>query len=208
MKKTLPVLMIGAGGHAGVLLGELRNEKKVIFGVLDPKLTIGSSFMGSNVLGDDKYLARCSVEEVHLINGLGMLPGDSKRNEVFKELTTRGFSFSSVVSKRAIISESATLMHGAQVMAGAVIQPEASIGENAVVNTNSSIDHGSILEANVWVSPGVTVCGDVKIGRDSYISAGAIILQGVTIRPGTVVPAGTVVKAGKSDSSAVGVSDE
>jgi UDP-perosamine 4-acetyltransferase len=208
MKKALPVLIIGAGGHAGVLLRELRNEKKAIYGVLDPKLTIGSSFMGSNVLGDDNYLAQCSAEKFHLINGLGMLPGNSKRNEVFSELTTRGFYFSSVISKRAIISESAALMHGAQVMAGAVIQPEVRIGENAVVNTNSSIDHGSILEANVWVSPGVTVCGDVKIGRDSYISAGAIILQGVTIRPCTVVPAGTVVKPGKSDSSTAGACDE
>jgi len=208
MKKALPVLIIGAGGHAGVLLGELRNEKKVIYGVLDSKLTIGSSFMGSNVLGDDNYLAQCSAENFHLINGLGMLPGNSKRNELFNELTTRGFCFSSVISKRAIISESAILMHGAQVMAGAVIQPEVRIGENAVVNTNSSIDHGSILEANVWVSPGVTVCGDVKIGRDSYISAGAIILQGVTIRSGTVVPAGIVVKPGKSDSSTAGICDE
>ena len=208
MKKNLPVLMIGAAGHAGVLLGELRNEKKTIFGVLDPKLTIGSSFMGSNVLGGDNYLAQCSVEEVCLINGIGMLPGGSKRNKVFSELATRGFFFSSVVSKGAIVSESATLMHGAQVMAGAVIQSGVCIGENAVVNTNSSVDHGSILEGNVWVSPGVTVCGDVKIGRDSYISAGAIILQGVTIRPGTMVPAGTVVKPGKSYSSAVGTCDE
>jgi UDP-perosamine 4-acetyltransferase len=194
MSKGLPVLVLGGGGHACVLLDQLRNAERQVLGVLDPNAMVGTSIMENPVVGDDSYLDTLAPGKIELINGIGMLPGNLRRIECFNNLTFRGFKFASVISDEAAISASVTFEVGAQVLRGVVIQPNVFVGKNVVVNTNSSIDHGCVLESNVWISPGVTICGDVRIGENSYISAGVTILQGVSLKPQTVIPAGSVVK--------------
>lgn len=194
MTQQADLLVIGAGGHASVLLDELFTLGRPIRGILDTGIQVGTPMMGSSVIGDDRYLDSCPADGIELVNGIGMLPSRPRRIEFFHEMTERGFQFASVVSNNATLSPSVTLQAGAQVMAGVVLQPNVMIRENVVVNTGSSIDHDCTLESNVWISPGVTICGGVQIGRDSYISAGAVILQNANIKPGSVVRAGAVVK--------------
>jgi len=201
MIKGPQLLVIGGGGHACVLLDELQKAEQPVIGILDQNKAKESAIMGFPILGDDKYLETCSVEEVKLINGVGMLPGNSLRVDLFDRLTAKGFDFVSVVSEDSVVSDSAKLHSGVQIMAGAVIQSSVSIGNNAVINTNASVDHHCKLGPNVWVSPGATICGDARIGHDSYIGAGSVILQNVSVPPGTLVPAGAVVKPGDNARS-------
>ncbi|GGY76431.1 acetyltransferase [Marinobacter zhanjiangensis] len=191
-------ILIGAGGHARVVqdLAELCGA--TILGVCDPKFQgkSGQLWHGLKVLGDDEYLSGVNPEEVLLLNGIGMLPGDRVRKVVFQRLTGMGFCFPALVHPFAWLSHHASIGDGAQVMAGAVVQAGASIGINTIVNTRSSVDHDSRVGDHCHLAPGATLCGNVRIGEGSFIGAGATITQVVTVAPETFIKAGSLTTSG------------
>jgi len=147
---------------------------------------------GLKALGGDEYLSEVNPQEVFLLNGIGMMPGNRIRQVVFERFTGKGFQFPSLVHPFAWLSRQASIGEGVQVLAGCVVQPGASIGANTIINTRSSVDHDSVLGEHSHLAPGATLCGDVRIGSGSFIGAGAIITQGVTVAPGTFIKAGSL----------------
>jgi sugar O-acyltransferase (sialic acid O-acetyltransferase NeuD family) len=139
---TMPVIIVGAGGHARVLVDALRTAGRPILGVVDPKLTTDAAGpLGLKVLGGDEALGQYCADKIELVNGIGGTGSTERRHDVFAQFCARGFRFSSVVHRSAVVSEFAELGQGVQVMAGCVIQCGAIIGANTIINTNASIDH-------------------------------------------------------------------
>ncbi|ROT99315.1 acetyltransferase [Marinobacter sp. R17] len=187
-------ILIGAGGHARVIQGLAELCGANILGVCDPKFRDGGDklWYGLEVLGGDEYLSQVSPEKVLLLNGIGMMPGNSVRKVVFERLKEMGFSFPPLVHPFAWLSPYACISDGVQLIAGAVVQPGASIGTNTIVNTRSSIDHDSQLGAHCHLAPGATLCGDVRIGDGSFVGAGATVTQGISVAPQTFIKAGSL----------------
>ena len=67
-----PLLMIGAGGHAKVLLSALRRSGESVAGLVDADASLhGSSVLGVQVLGGDDEVLKRAPGEVRLVNGIG-----------------------------------------------------------------------------------------------------------------------------------------
>jgi UDP-perosamine 4-acetyltransferase len=191
---TLPLIVIGAGGHARVLIDALQASKRSILGVVDPKLPAGSK--GPHdlpVLGGDDALDAYRPDQVELVNGIGGTGVTDPRHAVFRRLRQRGFGFATVIHPSAVISRSAELGEGVQVMAGCVIQCGAVIGANTIVNTRASIDHDCHIGESVHIAPGVTLSGSVRVGDGAHIGTGVAVIQGISIGRGSLVEAGAVV---------------
>ena len=77
--QSLPLLILGAGGHAKVLIDTFRLNQQEIIGVVTPDLDSGSVFEGLNVIGDDDVVYKYDPVEILLINGLGALPSNRQR---------------------------------------------------------------------------------------------------------------------------------
>ena len=77
IKPEKQVIVMGAGGHARVLIDTLRIVCASVIGVMDParKKKSESSFCGYPILGDDSELHNYPSENVLLVNALGFLPG-------------------------------------------------------------------------------------------------------------------------------------
>jgi sugar O-acyltransferase (sialic acid O-acetyltransferase NeuD family) len=189
------LVMLGAGGHAKVLLSLLRAAGLQLVGVCDPRFDGGSErqWRGVPILGGDAALASLDPARVHLVNAVGQVVGKVARRELFEQMRVRGFRFATLVHPCAVVDETASLAEGVQVMAGAVIQADARIGENSIVNTCASIDHDCVVAANVHVAPGVTICGGARIGDEAFIGTGATVLPGVVVGPRAVLGAGTTL---------------
>lgn len=189
------LVMLGAGGHAKVLLSLLRSAGLQVVGVCDPRFDDGSQrqWRGVPVLGGDAALASLDPARVHLVNAVGQVVGKVARRELFEQMRARGFRFATLVHPRAVVDETASLAEGVQVMAGAVIQADTRIGENSIVNTCASIDHDCVVAANVHVAPGVTICGGAHIGDEAFIGTGATVLPGVVVGSRAVLAAGTTL---------------
>jgi sugar O-acyltransferase (sialic acid O-acetyltransferase NeuD family) len=199
--KTAPnhsgtAILLGAGGHAKVVLSLARALGWDVIGVCDPALAAAhdlQEWRGVRLLGTDAALAGVDPGTVALLNGVGQIPGGSARQKVFEEWSARSFRFPVLIHPSASVDHSATLAEGVQVMAGAVIQADASVGRNTIVNTRASIDHDGVIGGHVHVAPGATLCGSVQVGDGAYVGAGATVVQGVQLGRGAFVTAGALL---------------
>jgi len=197
-------LILGAGGHAKVLLEALQQAGVAIMGVVDsdPAL-LGTKILGIPVLGDDTKVGQFSCDEIVLVNGLGSIRLPVRRTQIFKYFKEQGYCFATVVHPSAIIASDVVLGEGTQVMAGAVIQPGCRIGCNSIVNTRASIDHDCLIGDHVHIAPGVTMSGAVRVGDGAHIGTGATIIQGITVGQFSTVGAGAVVTKNVKDGRLV-----
>lgn len=189
------VVILGAGGHAKVLLSLLQAIGADVRGVCDPGLAAQSVTMwrGIAVLGGDEALDQLDPASVGLVNGMGQVVGSLRRQGLFDALSARGFGFPALVHPAAWVDPSVVLHAGVQVMAGAVIQPDATIGANTIVNTGARIDHDCTIGEHVHIAPGAVLCGAVQVARGAFIGAGSTTIQGVSIGESCVVGAGAVL---------------
>lgn len=189
-------ILLGAGGHACVVIATAATAGIKVAGVCDPALAgqAGGAWKGIPILGSDDWLLHVTTDEVVLLNGVGFLPGSDARARIHDAWIARGLRFATLVHSRAWVEPSAVLGDGAQVMAGAVVQAEVELGNNCIVNTGASVDHHCRIGASAHIAPGATLCGAVEVGECAFVGAGATIIQGVRIGAYAVVPAGATVR--------------
>jgi len=189
-----PVVLLGSGGHAKVLLGMLQRCGCEIAGVTDPARVPGSEWLGCRILGGDEAVSRFEPDQVLLVNGMGSLPHDGgMRRTLFDDFTAAGYRFLSVLDPAAFVADQVRLAAGVQVMAGAVIQVGVLIAENCIVNSGAIVDHECRIGRHVHIAPGAVLSGGVEIGDGAHIGTGAVVIQGIHIGSGSIVGAGSVV---------------
>lgn len=190
----LPVILIGGGGHAGVLIEALRLQgRQILFATDDDEGLHGSEVSGVRIEGPDGRVLEVPPDSVGLVNAVGSVSAPTGRRRVFEQFVERGYRFEQVIHPTAVLASSVELGEGVQVMAGAVIQPSAIIGPNVLINTRACVDHDCVIEAHVHVAPGVTLSGGVHVHDTVHIGTGATVIQSVDIGREAVVGAGAVV---------------
>ena len=198
-----PVVLIGGGGHAKVVIDALQSLGMEIIGIADPDLTpSGTGPFGVKVLGNDDEISKLSPNDVLLANGVGSIGSMDRRDGIYRKFAGIGFSFVTVVHPGAVVSPRAQLGNGCQIMAGAIVQCDARLGPNCLVNTNASVDHDCVLGRSVHVAPGAVLCGNVTVGDCCHVGSGAILVQGVKIDSGTMIAAGKLVSRRFQNSDA------
>ena len=194
---SLPIIIVGAGGHAKVVADALLAAGETVIGLTDrDPARHGRTVCGLPVLGDDRVLESRERSSALLANGIGSVgtaPGIAARRQVQERFSAMGWRFTMVRHPAAVISRFATLADGVQVLAAAVVQAGAAIGEGSIVNTAAVVEHDVNLGAWVHVAPGAVVCGDVSIGAESHVGAAAVVRQGLRLGERTLVGSGAVV---------------
>jgi len=190
----LPVIVVGAGGHAKVLIDALKLCSCEVIGIVDADPhKKGVHILGIPVIGNDEIVFSHNPDSVLLANGLGSVAKMSLRQRTFERFQLQGYHFTSVIHPSAVIASDVELAEGVQIMAGAVIQAGCKINANSIVNTRASVDHDCHIGAHVHIAPGVTLSGGVSVGDASHIGTGATVIQGVTIGKECLVAAGSVL---------------
>lgn len=189
-------IILGAGGHAKVLLEILRQTKADIAGVCDPALASEHviEWRGLKVLGADEAVLQWDPQSTILVNAIGQLPRKSGRFELYRQWQSRGYRFATLVHPSCVHAQDAILEEGVQLMAGAILQPDVHIGVNTVINTGAKIDHDCRIGAHVHIAPGAVLCGGVVLSDHVFVGAGAVIVPGVHIGPGAIIGANTTVR--------------
>ncbi|WP_339060489.1 acetyltransferase [Tepidibacillus marianensis] len=187
-----PIIVIGGGGHAKVLIEILRLQSAYILGITLPNHNQNTRF-GLNVIGNDNEVLKYDPKEIRLVNGIGSIGDTRKRQELYEYFKSKGYIFANVIHPLSILSNEIELSEGIQIMAGSIIQPGTRIGENTIVNTKVSIDHDCEVGSHVHFAPGVTLSGRIKVENGVHIGTGATVIQGVTLGKNSVIGAGAVV---------------
>lgn len=196
------LIILGAGGHARVLLGALAAAGVRPAGCLAPELSAGWPAEVPR-LGDDDHLLALDPVAVELINGVGGVGSTALRRAVFERAKAKGFAFSQVLHPSAVVTPDCLIGEGAQIMAGAIVQTGALLGDNTLINTGAVVDHDCRIGAHCHVAPGATLSGGVELGIGTHVGTGACIIQGVRLGEGVVVGAGAVVIRDVADGQTV-----
>lgn len=204
MKPLLPIIILGAGGHAKVLIDALRLQSVEILGIVDvdPKKK-GLELMGVPIIGSDEEVMKYSPQKVRLVNGMGSVRVSSLRRQLFENFKSKGYQFENVIHPSAIIANEVILSEGVQIMAGVIIQAGCQIGVNTIINTGSLVDHDCLIGSHTHIAPGVVLSGGVVVDENVHIGTGAVIIQGVQVGANSLVAAGAVVIRNISNDATV-----
>ncbi len=175
---SLPVVILGAGGHARVLLAILREEKPQVAGCIAPSPPDEDCWPSEvPYLGGSDLLDQINPAAYTLVNGIGSTGPITARREVFESAVAAGFEFRGLRHRAAVVDAGAEVSDSAQIMAGAIIQSGATVGENVLLNTGAIVDHDCRIGAHSHVATGARLSGDVHIGEAVHVGAGATVIR-------------------------------
>lgn len=179
-------VVLGAGGHAKVVIATLQAAGWEVAGVFDDDdATWGSEILGLPVRGPLE--AARDVDPDGAVVAVG-------RNRQRQAVAGRvELPWISVVHPSAVVHESVSLGQGTVVFAGVVIQPDTVVGAHAILNTGASVDHDCRLGDLVHAAPGSRLGGGVVAGNGALLGLGCSVLPGVTLGNWSVVGAGAAV---------------
>lgn len=191
---TKPVVIIGGGGHAKVLIAILRKQDANILAVIAPE-PIGESAVlaGLKQYFSDEDVFTFNPTEILLVNGIGSLPNNTLRHTIYEKHTAAGYTFASVISNDATVSEYCTLSQGVQIMPGAIVNVDVAIGENTIINSGAILEHDCDIGRHNHIAPGAALSGSVKTGNYVHIGTGARVIQSLSIGNHCLIAAGATL---------------
>lgn len=185
------IAVLGAGGHAKVVIELIRAAGRYrIAGLIDADPT-PREVMGIEVIGTDAdlpALGRSGLRQAFVAIG-----DNQARLATGQWLLRHGFVLVNAISPGAIVSPSAQIGQGIAVMAGAVINAQTRVDDLAIVNTRASIDHDCWIGQACHIAPGCTLAGNVTVGRLAFLGVGTHAIPGVRIGEGATIGAGACI---------------
>ena len=198
--KTDLVKIIGAGGHAKVILEILNNcfEINEIQLYDDDIQKIGKNFYGIKIISNIQSAIRQNDSK---LNNLLVAIGDNKiRKKVVEEINQSTVAnnfvpnWATVNGLYTTIAKTALIGEGTVVFNHANIGPSVKIGKHCIINNHSNVDHDCEIKDYVHIAPGAMLCGGVKIGEGTLIGAGSVIIPDIEIGSNLVIRAGSMVR--------------
>lgn len=193
-------VVLGAGGHAKVIISTLQLAGISVAGIYDDDLSKkGERVLGVQVLGSPAEIA-AGAHQMFVV-GIG---NNAIRRQVVERLPK--LAWLKAVHPKAYVHETVQLGEGTVVFAGAVIQPHVRIGRHVIINTGATIDHDCVIEDFAHIAPGCNLAGGVSVRNGAFMGIGSAAVPGVDIGEWTTVGAGgVVVKSLPAHVTAIGV---
>lgn len=185
------ILIIGAGGHAKVVL------EAIIEGGWARAVGFVAPLGSQSRLYDLPVYSGAS--EMEVIKNIGIqnivvaLGDNTKRLQIARALSKSGCEFPAIIHPRAYISRSASISRGAVILQNASVGTHAKIGSFVIINSGAIVEHDNEIRSGAHVAPGCALAGQVYVGEKALIGVGSSIKPGVRIGRKVIVGAGTAV---------------
>jgi UDP-perosamine 4-acetyltransferase len=196
------VLVIGAGGHAKVVIEAIRAAAVgEVVGLIDPA-PAAPRLLGVPVLGGDDMLVRLRGEGIGA--AVVALGNNALRERIGHRLHELEFVLPCVIHPAGLMSPTASLGDGTVIMAAAVVGTETIIGRLAIVNTGAVVDHDNRIGIAAHIGPACGLAGNVHVGDRALVGVGSVVRPGIRIGAEAIVGAGAAVVADVPDGAVVG----
>ena len=193
--KLKNILIIGASGHAKVIIDIIEKQKKYkIFGLIDTHKDIGETVFGYTVLGTEMDIPLL-MNQNNIHGGIIAIGDNWVRMQMKNRILSlcKGFKFLSAIHPKSILYRGIKIPVGVVIMAGVIVNADAQIGEFCILNTKASLGHDSVMHNFSSLASGVTTGGCLELGECSALSIGAIVIQNIKIGDYAIVGAGSLV---------------
>jgi sugar O-acyltransferase (sialic acid O-acetyltransferase NeuD family) len=187
----LPILLVGAGGHARSCIDVIEEEGRfVVSGLVGTSDQVGTSVLGYSVVGADTDLSSLLRTHPYALVTIGQIKTPDPRIQLFNFLLKHWCALPIVVSPRAHVSRHAVVESGTVVMHGAIVNAGASVGRNCILNSQSLVEHDSVIGDHCHIATGAAINSGVHIGTGTFIGSNVSVRQGVHIGDRCVIGMG------------------
>ena len=183
-ESTRDLVVIGAGGHAKVVIDCAERVGHKICGVIDDR--VGATVFEHPHLGSLDNLVLHSDWQFVIAIGSNVV-----RARIANSLEDR-VAWASLVDPTASVSRHASIQVGSVVFAGAIVQADVRVGRHVILNTGCRVDHDVEIANHCHVAPGAILTGGVVLEEGVFVGAGAVVLPGVRIGAWSTLGAGSV----------------
>ncbi len=197
MVKKKRLLILGAGGHGGVVADAAQCCGYSDIKFIDERWPELSQKIVWPVVAAS---LPAQLQDWQVIVAIGQ---NKVRLDLIRELMGNDVDLPTIIHPSATVSKHAVLGLGCFLAANAVIGAGARIGLGSIVNTSASVDHDCTLGNGVHISPGAHLAGSVTVGECSWIGIGAVVREGIVVGERTMVGAGAAVVAHVPDGAEV-----
>lgn len=196
----IPLRIVGAGGHAKVVVDALQNRdpsRPVV--VSDDRAVKGFlTLLGLPVVAPLLSSPVPYGQHIHVALGRNRL-----RQKISLDAEDLGFVLESVQHQAAYVAATAFVGAGTLLAAQSVVGPDAWVGRGCIVNHCAIVDHDCIVGDWAHIAPGVVLGGEVVVGEGAMVGAGVIVLPGCHIGAWAIVGAGAVVNRDVGENQCV-----
>ncbi|MCA9242603.1 MAG: acetyltransferase [Phycisphaerales bacterium] len=188
------VLILGAGGHARVVLDILQQAGLCEpVGFLDNNADIhGRRVDGLPVIGGIDALADIAKRE-HADGVIVAIGDNGARRGLARQVDQIGLKLISAIHPAATLAHNATIGRNVVIAAGAIVCANCQIGDSVILNTGCIVDYQTMVGEGSHICPGVRVAGRAKVEAGAFLGIGSTVVPGVTIGYESVIGAGAVV---------------
>lgn len=184
------LLIVGAGGHARVVIDVARAAGFDPVAALDPSSKVATC-NGVGVIGDDD-MAQSLFKDG--LRHCAIAIGDNRlRAKLGERLAAIGYELPVLIHPSAILSPSVQVGDGSVIMPLAVVNASASIGRLAIVNTAAVIEHDCRIGDAAHIAPGTRLGGTVTVGMGTLIGIGSVVRPEAQIGDFATIGAGSTV---------------
>lgn len=191
------LLVIGAGGHAKVVLDAARTAGFEIAGVVarDPH--------PDTLLGEPVSADAAGIDAEGFIVAVGDNAARAREHAAY---VASGLTPVAVVHPNAVLGTGVSVGAGVFIAAGVVVNADTTLGDGAILNTGCTVDHDCTIGAFSHVGPGAHICGGCSVGDRTLLGIGSCMTPGSSVGAHSVIGAGAaVVGAIDDDVIAMGV---
>lgn len=189
------IIIIGASGHASVVLDCIEKEEKYnVIGFIDSFKSKGQLFYGYPIIGTEDDLP-IILSKDEIFGGIIAIGDNWSRKMIADKVKSISpdFNYVNAIHPNTTIGKNVSLGKGTVLMSGVIINSSSVVGEHCILNTNSCLEHDSSIGNFSSISPNVCTGGNIHIGRLSAICLGVTIIEDIIIGDSAVVGAGSLV---------------
>lgn len=181
------IYLIGAGGHAKVILALLEEQGRKCLGIYDDNEALwGKKLSGVPIMGAVKELP--DRNDISAVIAIG---NNNVREHIAEKF--HNLHWATLIHPYSWIHKSVSIHEGTVVFAGAVIQPDVCIGKHTIINISASIDHDCVIGSFCHIAPGCHLAGGINVGDNAFLGIGTTAIPCIFITANTMIGAGAVV---------------
>ena len=180
--------IIGAGGHAKVVVALAEAADYRIAGIYDDSLEACLQLLGHKITR-----GLVNIPDVPETLAFLAIGGNALRQQLAERFER--VQWATLIHPTAWVAPDAAVGAGSVIMAGCIVQPGVQIGRHVIVNTLAGVDHDCILDDYVHVAPGCRLAGNVHLAQGLFAGVGAMFTPSSSVGAWSIVGAGAVVNA-------------
>ena len=200
---TMDVVVFGAGSFASVVWYMLSHDSphRVVGFAADRAYCTERRLQGLPVVPFDTLEAEFPAGQVSLVLAVGAHGVNRLRSERYLEAKSRGYSFASYISSRALVWPDLHVGDGCMIFDGAKVNPFAVIGNNCLLGSGTHVSHHAQVGDHCYLAPHAAVAGGVRIGQRCFLGVSSTLRESVKVADRCLLAAGAVVTGDTIENS-------